>query len=202
MKISSLPVTSVSVAAVLLRPTRSRWVRRSSWLIPLASSRSFALRGADKAAKTRKTTDSDLFSLSKNCFLHLVDPSVSSPPSSPFFCRCTNLLKNSSQVAYCHAAFPVGCSCKPKFRSCSATLRGCLRGADILVCPLGRLSSHPEVGLESPADRQAVKPAPLGFAVGPRLLNFGMQSKSDRTGSCPLGPDRVSTGCNVFNWHS
>ena len=35
-----------------------------------------------------------------------------------------------------------------------------LRGADILVCQLGRLSGRPEAGLESPVNRQAGKPAP------------------------------------------
>ena len=56
----------------------------------------------------------------------------------------------------------------PEFRSWPAMLQGFLRGADILVCQLGRLSSRPEAGLESPANRQAGKPAPRCFAGDPR----------------------------------
>jgi hypothetical protein len=39
-------------------------------------------------------------------------------------------------------------------------VQGCSRRADILVCQLRRLSSRPQAGLESPANRQAGKPAP------------------------------------------
>jgi len=49
---------------------------------------------------------------------------------------------------------------------------GCLRGADILVCQLGRLSSRPEAGLESPANRQAWKACPTLFDAESQAPKF------------------------------
>ena len=56
--------------------------------------------------------------------------------------------------------------------------RAAWRGADILVCQSGRLSSRPEAGLESPANRQAGKPAPHGLVriAGPQFRNSAYRS--------------------------
>ena len=54
-------------------------------------------------------------------------------------------------------------------------LLGYLSGADILVCQLGRLSSCPKAGLESPANRR-LESLPHIVCRGIEVLNFGIQA--------------------------
>jgi hypothetical protein len=71
-----------------------------------------------------------------------------------------------------------------EFRDWLTISKGWLRSADILVCELGRLSSRPDAGLESPANRQAGKPAPHCLAViaGVQLRNSGLLERSVTAG--------------------
>jgi hypothetical protein len=58
---------------------------------------------------------------------------------------------------------------------------GCLLGTDILVGQLGRVSSRPKAKLESPANRQAGKPAPLLFDANSQIFNKALLL------DCPFG---------------
>jgi hypothetical protein len=85
----------------------------------------------------------------------------------------------------------------PEFRNWQK-VAGRARGADIVVCQLGRLSSRREAGLESPANRQAGKLCPTLFAAESQAFRFGIRCNcsslpsgkmlEQRSGRSPLRP--------------